>query len=171
MADVIGIDFAPRHSAYAVLDSETAELKSFGNIDVGSNTGNLADNLGELLRWSVQLREQYSQNAQPLIVMEDVSHFMTNPAHALRLQGALRAFMWEEGMPVPEMVYPQVWQKFFGWTKTPGTTSKGFATFVCEVLGYTDLGVSKGKASEDVHDAILIARWRIELTRELGVAL
>lgn len=161
---VLSVDFAPRHSAAALL-SQSGVLLEHSTLDAGPESLGFLSHAGSVEEWVCHLKEAISRNgfelSETTVVVEDVTHMMTKPAQVLRLQGALRVFLRQQGFPEPVMVLPAVWQKFFGWQKTPGTTSKGFAKFACLVLGYEILSTS-GKQTVDVRDAVLIGRWLLE---------
>lgn len=159
---IVGIDFAPRFSAGVIL--RDTELLYSSALDVGPESDGFSVHVQRLTQWLEEFSAVLSTHKQPdervEFVVEDVTHMMTKPAQVLRLQGAFRLMLYQRGVQ-PTMVLPGVWQKWYGWKKTPGTTSKGFARYACALLGYVDLG-TKGKATTDVRDAILISRWLYE---------
>ena len=156
---VIGVDFAPRHSAWAVLDTSESSfpLLDYGAVDLGPEKDGFEAHVERLANFAAQL----ALFDADVLVIEDVTHFMTKPAQVLRLQGAFRAICLGMSLPTPTMVLPAVWQQFYGWHKTPGTTSKGFAKFVCSALNY-EISGTVGKQTVDVRDAVLIARWYVD---------
>lgn len=157
MEYLIAVDFGPRFSACAVMD-EWGELLAYEAFDVGPESLGFDVHAFALDSWVESLSKKFPSPSH--VVVEDVSHFMAKPAQALRLQGAFRAYWRLHTNLTCIMVFPQVWQNYFGWRKTPGMTSKGFAAFALAVLGYSVEG-TKGKATVDVRDAVLIARWAV----------
>lgn len=163
-AAVLAVDFAPRFSAAALLDP-AGNLLHHTTLDAGSESEGFDSHVEVLARWaellSMMVERAGFEVPDVKLVVEDVSHVMTKPAQVLRLQGAFRVLMKQQGFPDPVMVMPSVWQNFFGWKKTEGMSSKGFAGFACEVLGYEILN-TKGKQTTDVRDAVLVGRWLVE---------
>lgn len=162
---IIGVDFAPRHSAWALMEtweghtSQECVLTEYGSVDVGPESDGFESHALKL----TDLAAKLVQFQPDVLIIEDVTHFMTKPAQVLRLQGAFRLACLGMGLPSPVLVMPTVWQNFYGWRKTPGTTSKGFAKFACLALGYKISG-TVGKQTVDVRDAVLIARWYFDST-------
>lgn len=171
---VLGVDFAPRFSAAALMD-EDGTLISYRPWDVGPESMGFDHHLQRLVEFQHTIIETdlTFDGIDPndvIPVVEDVTHFMTKPAQVLRLQGAFRTMLWLNEFSTPVMVLPKIWQNFFGWHKTEGTTSKGFAKFCCDALGYTFSG-TKGKSTVDVRDAVLIARWYVEQQKAMKEAI
>lgn len=157
---VLAVDFASRYSAAALFGPD-GQLVDFLTSDFGPNTQPFSQCAKKVRSWAESLAQMVNEHfdvEDVRVVVEDLSHSMANPAHTFRLQGVLRLSLDEFHFFEPVMVYPQVWQKFFGWRKTVGTTSKGFAKFACEALGIEISGTT-GKATVDVRDACLIAVW------------
>ena len=162
---VLAIDFAPRHSAAVLLDS-SGNLMHHSTLDAGPESDGFLAHAEMLSKWSKVLHRMVLDaelfEAEVQVVIEEVpSHTLAKPAQVLRLQGAFRVLLHQAGFYPPVMVGPSTWQNFFGWKKTDGVTSKGFATFACLVLGY-EISNTKGKQTVDVRDAILIGRWYLE---------
>lgn len=164
----LAVDLAPRHSGFALLENET--LKWCDTLDVGPEADGFESHAYKLAQFlEFELMEAYAELGtveHPEVFIEDVSHFMVKPANALRLQGVLRYYLSSiQEFDVITMVMPSVWQKWYGWAKTPGVTSKGFSTYACKVLGYEFDKSVKGKAATDLHDAVLIARYGYETSK------
>lgn len=161
---MLAVDFAPRHSA-AVLLSGDGTLLHHSTLDAGPEADGFLSHAEALGGWVTTLRTMILNAGYALrdvkVVIEDVNHTMTKPAQVLRLQGAFRLWLAMGDFEDPVMVGSSTWQNYFGWRKTEGTTSKGFATFACSVLGY-EISNTKGKQTVDVRDAVLIGRWLIE---------
>lgn len=166
-AAVLAVDFAPRHSAAALLSGDGA-LLGFSTLDAGPESDGFLSHAEALRKWVDSLQEmargpEFERFVPDIrFVIEEVpSHTLAKPAQVLRLQGAFRVFVAQAGFSEPVMVGPSTWQNFFGWRKTEGMTSKGFAKFACSVLGY-EISNTSGKQTVDVRDAILIGRWLVE---------
>lgn len=166
-AVVLAVDFAPRHSAAALLSSD-GTLLHHSTLDAGPEADGFLSHVAALEKWATALFSlSQSVAGEVHVVMEDVNHTMTKPAQVLRLQGAFRVLLDQAGFSPPTMVGSSTWQNFFGWRKTEGMTSKGFAGFACAVLGYK-IENTHGKQTVDVRDAVLIGRWFIE-TRSMVI--
>lgn len=154
---LIAVDFAPRFSACAVMD-EHATLLYYDAVDIGPESDGFATHCERLEAWLAGLLLKFPGPTH--VVVEDASHFMAKPAQVLRLQGAFRRIVMNLLRYDAVMVFPQVWQNFFGWRRSEGWNTKSFAKFVVAVLGYQIVG-TQGKATVDVRDAVVIARWAV----------
>lgn len=158
----LGIDLASRYSGFAILDDET-KLQWYSTLDVGPESDGFKSNVTKLCDFIEKtIVEQYLDLGPVVVYIEDCPVQLVKPALVLRLQGALRQRIYTM-MPEAEvhMVMPSQWQRWAGWSKTPGITSKGFSKFACTVLGYeftTDKTIT-AKQKTDLYDAVLIARY------------
>lgn len=161
----LSVDLAPRHSGIVVLDNEEIILSRV--VDVGPESDGfethavrMVDALADVKSWLVEQEIHVD-----LVIVEDVAVQMVKPANALRLQGLVRWYLFTELHCDTLTIMPSVWQKWWGWKKVLGKTSKGFSSYVAKALGYTFTG-TRGKALTDLNDAALIARWGYETQKD-----
>lgn len=165
----IGIDWAARYSA-AVLMDEFKSIQAQWVVDLGGaeKPPRLRKHIPAVRAFVAEMSEDIARNGWAKedihVVVENVSHFMMNPAPVLRLQGVLEDELDLMGFRTPTLVLPNVWQSYFQFQKSTkavkAPSTKMQAKALCEEFGYKfDI---KGKAKVDLHDAALIARWAQE---------
>lgn len=161
----LAFDPAARYSGAALLDPEGMLVK-YWTCDFGAlDKGNPQTNLRVARQWASKvLGDTRLSIVNGLwITVENVSHYMTNPAPALRTQGVLLDVTDQHFQSIdPVLVLPAEWQNRLGWKKSSDSkfTSKTWAKWLCESLGYVVEPTPGSKASEDARDAVLIAKWR-----------
>lgn len=161
--DVLAIDFASRYSAAVLMGPDKAVKRSWV-IDAGP--ANDPFTVGPHLQPWLEFVDDVLRTVHDpfIVVLEDVSHFMVNPAPALKMQGGFQGLTWNL-MPEPIMVKPSVWQKHFAFKKSTkalkAPTTKAQAKVLCAEFGYEF--DAKGKAKVDLVDAALIARYGVEV--------
>lgn len=163
----LAFDPAARYSGAALLDGDGA-LVTYWTCDFGAQDKvNPQTNLRRVRHWANSVLHEAAYRAgitELYLTVENLSHFMTNPAPALRAQAVIldRADCVLHAID-PVLVMPPVWQNALGWHKSAGSgmTSKKWAKWLCESLGYDIQPTPGSKASEDARDAVLIARWRL----------
>lgn len=172
MAHSLAFDLAARFSGAALVSDEHGVIATWAG-DFGPATGDPLVNLLAARDWVRTVCEEVSRGAitagNIMVTVENVSHFLTDPAPALRLQGMLLPLIADFGLlGHPLLVMPPVWQNGLGWSKTPETkfNSKTWAKWLAVFLGYDIENTPGSKAAEDVTDAVLIARWRLEMERQ-----
>ena len=164
----LAFDPAARYSGAALLDPDGA-LVEYWTLDAGLlDKTNPQTNLRRMRYWvnktSFATKQHPAVVQQGLwITVENLSHFMSNPAPALRVQGVLLDVVDQHFPDVdPLLSLPAVWQNALGWKKTKDSkmTSKMWAKWQCAAMGYDVTPTPGSKAAEDARDAVLIARWR-----------
>jgi hypothetical protein len=93
------------------------------------------------------------------IIIEDVYPFAAQPKWVYRIQGYLTWLMENDGYSY-EWCLPLKWQRYFGYKKIKGRTTKSWAKEIAAEKGYVPQ--AKGKARIDLQDAFLIAQWAKE---------
>lgn len=163
----LGIDFASRYSAAVLMDEHMTVLTSWV-IDAlpASKPFRVRPHIVPLREFvgSLTATEEFDwDNCR--ILLENLSHGMANPIPALKLHGVLETLMEIDGLPEPELILPSQWQAHYGFVrkskKNPDApTIKAQAKAKALELGY-EFGTI-GKATVDLYDAALIARYGIE---------
>lgn len=161
---VVGIDLAARYSGIILLQDDT--VINYATIDAGAEAEGFLPVVDTLVKSVIQFLEDNDADTLDVICIEDLSHRMVKAANTLRIQGALR-YELHNRFPSVKVILclPSVWQRWFGYKKTVGTTTKGWSSYTAKALGYTFDGV-KGKAATDLNDAVLIARWAYETNKD-----
>lgn len=166
----LGIDWAARYSAAVLMDEYKSVLAQWV-VDLGGaeKPARLRKHIPAVNAFVEEMHNDVTMNNwNPTnidIIIENVSHFMMNPAPVLRLQGVLEGQLYAYGFNTPRLILPNVWQTHFQFQKNKGgvkaPSTKMQAKALCEGFGYKfDI---KGKAKVDLHDAALIARWGQEV--------
>jgi hypothetical protein len=160
----LAFDLAARYSGAALL-GPNGGLESYWTCDFGPlDKVHPQTNLRRVRKWAISvLLETSSATPEPFVTVENLSHYMTNPAPALRVQAVVLDrldVVFEESPAL--LVLPAVWQNGLGWHKSKDSdmTSKTWAKWMCASLGYDVDPTPGSKAAEDARDAVLIARWR-----------
>ena len=168
----LGIDWAARYSAAVLMDEYKSVLLQWV-VDLGpaQKPPCLRYHIPAVKMFVADMSADLTRNdinfADVAVYIENVSHFMMNPAPVLRLQGVLETALYDYAYETPTLLLPTVWQAHFGFQKSTkavkAPSTKMQAKALCEQFGYKfDI---KGKAKVDLHDAALIARYGQE-TRE-----
>lgn len=166
----LGIDLAERYSA-AVMLNEKAEVLFESVMDFGKAEKPprptphllLAEAwVNDLAKSAMVARAELTgyEGMWPRTGIEDVNPFAVNPKPAVRVQGVALKTWHDCTLQEAELVGALQWQKFFGYKKVKGRTSKGWAKEVAAGFGYEDGSVGKGNV--DLRDAYLIARYLVE---------
>lgn len=165
---VIGVDFAARFSGAVLMSPEKDVLTSWV-IDAQSaeKPPRLRNHIPAIRDFVISAQRTVKElgvNDQTLYVVENVSHFMVNPAPVLRLQGVLEDWLMMLDAAEPEWVMPNIWQNYYGFAKSSKVkkvpSTKVQSKNLCKEFGYEfDL---TGKSKTDLYDASLIARWKLE---------
>ena len=168
----LGIDWAARYSA-AILMDEDQTVMDMWVIDLGAaeKPPRLRAHIPAVRQFVGSMYTTMTHTGllhQTNVIIENVSHFMMNPAPVLRLQGVLEDELDLHGFREPTLVLPTVWQAHFNFQKSTkavkAPTTKAQAKALCQEFGYEfDIG---GKAKIDLNDAALIARWGQETIGE-----
>lgn len=155
---VLAIDLASRFSAACIMRDTAVEW--CGTLDVGPKEDGLEAHMLLMEEYLSNIRFENDETLDRIIV-EDLVSTMAVSALALRLQGATRHIiqtLWPN-TPV-QMIMASTWQRGLGYATTKGTTSKGWAKYMCQALDYEfDTEGMSAKSQTDVRDAILIARY------------
>lgn len=166
----LGIDWAARYSAAILMDEYKSVLAQWV-VDLGpaETPPRLRAHMPAVREFVAEMSAVIALNGwvkeDIYVIIENVSHFMMNPAPVLRLQGVLEDQLELHGFGTPRLVLSTVWQAHFQFQKSKGgvkaPSTKMQAKALCEQFGYRfDI---KGKAKVDLHDAALIARWGQEI--------
>lgn len=160
---ILAIDLAERYSAAILLD-EGGVAAEFA-VDFGDRKDPWVEKCARVRSFWEQLRDEFlerydeSGHSDYRIIIEDVYPFAAQPKWVYRIQGFLMLLI-EEDMLKYEWCLPLKWQRYFGYKKVKGRTSKVWAKEVAEEKGYVPQ--AKGKARIDLQDAFLIAQWAKE---------
>ena len=169
----LGIDWAARYSAAVLMDEYKTVLAQWV-VDLGAaeKPPRLRAHIPAVREFTDVMLGDIQRNGwdidgiKPYI--ENVSHFMMNPAPVLRLQGVLETELEYRGFAEPTLVFPTVWQTHFQFEKSTkkkkAPSTKVQAKTLCQGFGY-EFDIT-GKAKVDLHDAALIARYGQETSRE-----
>lgn len=164
---ILAIDLAPRHSGFALLEDES--LLWCDVLDVGPEADGFELHAHRFHDMLNKMHQHFSVGSMlpDKAYIENVPHSLVKPANALRLQGVVRHVLCDEwGVPA-EAIMPSQWQRWYGWQKTIGMTSKGWAKYAFQALGYEfDKSTMTAKAQTDVRDAVLIARYGYEMSKK-----
>lgn len=158
------VDFAERYSA-AILLGDDGEVMGEAICDFGTQSRppseeEIIECLEKAEEWARTGTLNTLLKLADHVVIEDVNPFAVNPKPVLRSQGGfLRACALESGT-VPRLKTANVWQRYHGYKKKKGITSKGWAKEKAKELGYE--AKLKGKAAVDLRDAYLGALWMKE---------
>jgi hypothetical protein len=160
---ILGIDLAERHSAAVILESGVIVAEA--TADFGPRDQPWAEKVAAVRRWWRPLGDHLIEGMQDgksyEVIIEDVFPFTAaQPWHAFRVQGLLMTVIADDGISNIEMVKPRQWQLFYGYKKVVGRTTKGWAKEIAHGMGYDP--DTKGKATVDLRDAYLIARYRMD---------
>lgn len=159
---ILAVDLAERYSAAVLLqDGEVAAefVTDFGSRDdpwidktkrVEKFWGEMVDTLGEHVT---------AESGDYRIIIEDVYPFAVQPKWVFRIQGYLMFLIEREGWSY-EMILPLKWQRYFGYKKQKGRTTKSWAKALAKERGYVPQAI--GKARIDLQDAFLIAEYARE---------
>jgi hypothetical protein len=160
---ILGIDLAERYSAAVLLEGERIAVEA--TADFGPREAPWVDKVSAVRKWWRPLGDYLIESAQDgksyEVIIEDVFPFRAaQPWHAFRVQGMLMTIIADDGISNIEMVKPRQWQAFYGYKKVEGRTTKGWAKSIAQEFGYDP--DTKGKATVDLRDAFLLARYRID---------
>lgn len=157
----LAFDPAARYSGAALLDPDGALVK-YWTLDAGLlDKTNPQTNLRVVRGWVHEVCD-FVAGFEVWHTVENLSHYMSNPAPALRVQGVVLDRLDWHGHSEALLIMPTVWQNALGWKKTNVSkmTSKSWAKWQCAAMGYDVTPTPGSKAAEDARDAVLIARWR-----------
>lgn len=172
----VGIDLAARHSAAVAVD-ETGTVILESTLDTGpaEKPPNPFPKARVLAEWWVPFlsgcRSVEASHDGLYFVIEDIPpHGMVDPKPALKLQGALVAFMVLDQIEC-HVIYAKTWQDYFGYSKKAHGNSKAWAKDLAITLKYTPgMTWAEGtktlaKQREDLTDARALAEWlRLQIT-------
>ena len=153
---VLALDLAERYSAAILL--KDGEVAAEFAVDFGQRDEPWTEKCVRVEMWWDGLRNELAALGEGdyRIIIEDVYPFAAQPKWIYRIQGILMWLIERDGYTY-EWCLPLKWQRYFGYKKVQGRTSKVWAKEVAAERGYVP--DAKGKARIDLQDAFLIALW------------
>lgn len=161
----VGVDLASRYSAAVALNSSFEVIaEAVGDFGPATKPPNPYVHFEFIKEFDRQLHLMtQGLSSVDVIYVEDVYPHAINAKPAMRAQGILLYNLWLRGAPEAKLVLPLAWQRFFGYKKITGRTSKKWAKDLCLEFGYNPK--NKGKTDVDLRDAYLIARYAVEMEK------
>jgi len=165
----VGIDLAARHSAALCIDEEATPVwESVFDAGPQEKPARPFIYMRPLWDWWLEivgrLAETDTAVEDVVFVVEDVYSHAMDDKPAVRLQGALLAYMALAGIE-SHLITAHTWQNYFGYSKKKHKDSKKWATRACEHLGYLPGSTLPpgtkilAKPKTDLRDAYLLAEW------------
>lgn len=157
----LGIDLASRWSAAVLLGPVEDEplVECCWDFGPASKPPDPSKHFGPVSDFFYTMRRAWEDyTTEPVVVIEDVYHHAFNATAALRVQAPLHYLFWSHHIPV-QLTPALTWQRYFGYKKEPGRTSKGWAKEQAAEFGYLPANPGGGKGSVDLRDALLLTRW------------